>query len=122
MKNSIPWIALAALSISGLAAAHAHLHSSTPADHSTLSDAPKTITLEFQEPVHLTALAIKKSNGESRKIGPIPVAPSKTFALRLPLIDAGSFVITWRALSADEHVMSATIHFSVQPAATPAAK
>lgn len=122
MKNSVPWITLAAMSISGLAGAHAHLHSSTPADHSTLSVAPKTIALEFQEAVQLTALTIRKGDGETHKIGPLPAGPSKTFNLSLPLVDAGSYAVSWRALSADEHVMSATIHFLVQPAATSAAK
>ena len=122
MKSFIPWIAVAALSVTGLAQAHAHLHRSTPANHSTLSVAPKTVTLEFQESVQLTALSIKKGDGEAQKIGPLPAAASKTFALPLPAIDAGMYVITWRALSADGHVMSATIQFSVQPAATPAAK
>jgi methionine-rich copper-binding protein CopC len=122
MKNSIPWIALAALSISGLAAAHAHLHSSSPANHSTLSVAPKTITLEFQEPVHLTALAIKYGDGETHKLVPLPAAPSTTFAMPLPALDAGSYVVTWRALSDDGHVMSATIQFAVRPAVSSAAK
>jgi methionine-rich copper-binding protein CopC len=117
MNSFIPWIAAAALNVTGLAQAHAHLHSSTPANHSALSIAPKTVTLEFHEPVQLTALSIKKGDGEAQKIGPLPATASKMFALPLPAIDAGTYVITWRAVSGDGHVMSATIQFSVQPAA-----
>jgi copper resistance protein C len=114
MKTSIPWIAIAALSISGIARAHAHLHSSTPVNHSTLLVAPKAISLEFEESVRLTSLSIRKGDGETHKIGPLPATESKTFALPLPAIDAGSYVVTWRALSADGHVMFATIQFSVK--------
>jgi methionine-rich copper-binding protein CopC len=116
VKTFTPWIAVAALSATGLAHAHAHLRSSTPANHSTLTAAPKMVTLEFQEPVQLTALSIGKG-GKIEKIAPLPAPASKTFALPLPVIDAGTYVITWRAVSGDGHVMSATIEFSVQPAA-----
>jgi len=122
MRSLIPWIAIAALSATGLAEAHAHLHSSTPANHSRLSVAPKTVTLEFEEPVQLTALSVKKAEGEPQKITSLPAAASKTFSLPLPAIDAGTYVITWRAVSDDGHVMSATIQFSIKPAASSATK
>jgi len=117
MKSLIPWIATAAFLVTGLVEAHAHLQSSSPANHATLSVAPETVRLEFQEPVQLTALSIKNGNGEARKIAPLPATASKTFAVPLPPIDAGTYVITWRAVSDDGHEMSATIQFSVRPAA-----
>jgi methionine-rich copper-binding protein CopC len=115
MKRLIPL--MAALTFTSQSYAHAHLHGSTPANHSTLSSAPTTVTLEFQEAVQLTALAIQKGDSPAQKIGSLPSAGSKTFTLPLPAIEAGHYVITWRALSDDGHVMSNKIEFTVAPSA-----
>ena len=117
MKSRIAWIAFATLSIAvtGLTQAHAHLQSSVPANHATLSVAPRSLTLEFEESVQLTALSIKKGDGAAKKIAPLPAAASKEFALPLPTIEPGAYVITWRAVGDDGHVTSATIQFSILP-------
>jgi copper resistance protein C len=122
MKWLIPGIAIAALGLSSLADAHAHLRRSTPANHSTLAVAPPNVTLEFQEAVQLTAAAIGKVDAKPQKIGSLPAAASKVFTLPLPSLDPGTYVIKWRAASDDGHVMSDTIQFVVSPSVAPAAR
>lgn len=107
---------LAALGFAGIAAAHAHLQSSTPANHGVLAVAPTEVTLNFQEAVQLTALSIQAGNAKPQKLRSLPSDISKTFKLPLPSLGTGAFVIAWRAVSEDRHVMSSTISFTVQPA------
>ena len=100
MQRLIPILAAAILAFTDQAHAHAHLRSSTPANHSTLSSAPTTVTLEFHEAVQLTALSLQKSDGAPHKIAPLPGAASKTFTLPLPAIDGEKVAAAQLAASA----------------------
>lgn len=114
MKKFVPLtVLLAGLSISGVASAHAHLHASVPANHSTVAEAPKQVALEFNEPVQLTAATIQKGDGPATKLGPLADAASKTFSLLLPSLEAGNYIIKWRAVSDDGHVMADKLLFTV---------
>ena len=114
MKNFVPLTALLlGLVVSGAASAHAHLHSSVPANHSTVAAAPKQIALEFNEPVQLTALTVQKGDGPATKLGPLADAPSKSFSLTLPALEAGNYIVKWRAVSDDGHVMADKVLFTV---------
>ncbi len=122
MKWLIPGIAITAIALISPAGAHAHLRSSFPAGHSTLSVAPQNMRLEFQEAVRLTATAIARTGAKPKKIGPLPATASKVFTLPLEPLDPGAYVITWRAASDDGHVMSGTIQFTVQSITAPLAE
>ena len=101
--------------VAELASAHAHLQSSTPADGSTLAAIPGSVSLQFAEPVQLTALAIQGKDITGQKLSPLPTAPSTAFTVALPAIGAGQYVVCWRAVSDDRHVMSGSIRFTVRP-------
>jgi len=113
-------VAAATLTGAGLALAHAHLRSSTPADHSTWSSAPTSVTLEFQEAVRLTALSLQKAGAAPVKLGPLPSAAAASFTLPLPAIEAGAYRLNWRAASDDGHVMAASIEFTALANTPPA--
>jgi len=117
MKHLSPLMALVLMAFASQSHAHAHLHSTKPANHSTLSTAPTTVSLEFEEAVQLTALAIQKGDATAQKIAPLPAEPSKTFTLPLPAIGSGHYVVTWRAVSDDRHVMSGKLDFTVSSSA-----
>ncbi len=113
-KKLVPLMALlVGVALSGVASAHAHLHSSVPANHSTVAEAPKQIALEFNEPVQLTAVTVQKGDGPATKLGPLADAASKTFSLALPTLEAGSYIVKWRAVSDDGHVMADKVLFTV---------
>jgi methionine-rich copper-binding protein CopC len=111
-------MAVALMAFASQSQAHAHLHSTKPANHSTLSSAPTTVTLEFEEAVQLTALAIQQDDATAQKIAPLPAEASKRFTLPLPAIGSGHYVVTWRAVSDDRHVMSGKLDFTVSSSAT----
>jgi len=97
------------------AAAHVHLRESTPADGSTLAAAPTQLQLVFSEAARLTALGIRGPGAtEPRKLAPLPQQAAAHQVLDLPPLAPGSYRVEWRALSADHHVSSGTVSFTVQ--------
>jgi len=115
MRRLVPFLAATLLALTDQAQAHAHLRSSTPANQSTLASAPAALSLEFNEAVQLTALTLQKSTGTPQKIAPLPAAASKTITLALTALDAGRYLITWRAVSDDRHIVSGKVEFTIAP-------
>lgn len=115
MKKYLSLITLAALGFTGLAHAHAHLHKSDPANNSTVTTAPKNIALEFNQAVQLTAVSLQKGDTKLQDLGPLPAAANKQYSLALPALDAGNYIVNWRALSADKHIMSGKVSFKIEP-------
>jgi methionine-rich copper-binding protein CopC len=111
MKRLIPAVAL--LALVSLAHAHAHLRSSVPADGSTLSASPPTLVLNFSEAAVLTAASIQKAGAAIRKLVPLPTKAAVEVSFALPALAPGAYVVSWRALSADGHIMPGKIHFTI---------
>lgn len=110
-------LAFVAIAVTGNAHAHAHLQKSEPADQSIVTVAPKHVQLLFAEPVEVTALTLQVTGGTPQKLGPLSSAPSRSWTIALPTLAAGSYVVSWRAVSDDRHVMTGAIHFRVDPTA-----
>lgn len=108
---------LQALSVLALTVSAAHAHTqlsvSVPADGATLSDPPKEVMLHFSEPVKLTMLTVQRDNNEKRNLGPLPTQANVVFTVAAPALEKGSYVVSWRALSEDTHVMTGEFTFSV---------
>ncbi len=117
MKPSTLALVLVCAAFSASAAAHAHLHASVPADHATVSAAPRQLSLAFNESVVLTALTIQKGDSAPTRLGPLADAGAAEFKFELPSLDDGSYVVKWRAISADGHIMAGKFTFTVRSAA-----
>jgi copper resistance protein C len=119
MKRWARTVAAIALSL-GIAAAQAHarLRSSVPANGSVLSSPPAHVTLELSEPARLTAAWIQRSGAPRKKIEPLPGESAASVVVTLPLLSPGRYELSWRALSADGHIVPGHIRFTV---AAPAA-
>jgi methionine-rich copper-binding protein CopC len=100
------------------AGAHAHtqLTSSMPADEDLLDAAPDAIVLRFSEPVRLTSLALESAAAARHELGPLPSSPSDEFSVDAPALADGRYVVSWRAISADTHVVTGRFGFTVQGA------
>ncbi|HEY6484381.1 MAG TPA: copper resistance CopC family protein [Steroidobacteraceae bacterium] len=110
----VRWSCTAALLVcSALAFAHAHLQRSVPAEGSRLSAAPQNLVLVFAEPARLTALWLQKDKGAKEPLRPLPGAAATELSVPLHSLAAGSYVVTWRVLSADGHVMPGRLSFTV---------
>jgi methionine-rich copper-binding protein CopC len=112
MNKLLQTLAISALCVS-VAHAHATLKTSVPENGTKLSTAPQQVTLTFSEPVKLTMLALRKDGGSKQDLGPLPTKADATFTVSAPSMTNGRYVIAWRALADDAHVMSGQIAFGV---------
>ncbi len=104
------------------AQAHAHLRSSLPADGSVLSAPPRQVVLDFSEAARLTAAWIQRSGDPRAKITELPKQSAASVAVSLPALRPGRYELSWRALSADGHLMPGHIHFTVTPSGAQGAR
>jgi methionine-rich copper-binding protein CopC len=105
--------AITGLLVAGSTLAHAMLESSSPANHATLSTAPKAIDLVFGHPTRLTKLKLLNA-GQEIPVTIDPSAPaSSTFSIPLPALKPGSYQVKWGTLSGDGHVMTGSLSFTV---------
>jgi methionine-rich copper-binding protein CopC len=111
--------AVVMMACGALAFAHARLVKSVPANGATLTSPPANFVLTFAEPAKLTALSLAKDSGPARKLGPLPTAAAAEISIPAPQLQTGKYVLTWRAVSGDGHVMPGTLSFTVSPAGTP---
>lgn len=119
MKSLLASAALA-LALTASALAHSPVNSSEPADGSTLSAVPETLTLTLAEPgrfmkVEVTHTATDGSTNQSIELD-IPsrdVAESMDFTP--PSMGAGTYLVEWRVLGDDGHAMNGTVSYTVSP-------
>jgi methionine-rich copper-binding protein CopC len=107
------WSVLVMLAVASVASAHVHLKQSTPAEGAVVSSAPAQIVLTFTEPALVTALWIQHDGSPREKLGPVPKDAEASIAVPTPGLKPGKYVVTWRAVSPDRHVMSGQVHFTV---------
>jgi len=107
-------VLLAGALLSGtLVQAHAHLQTAVPADGSVISAPPATIVLSFSEPARLTALWIQKDGGPKQKLGSLPGEPARRISVAMPHLAPGSYVVSWRVVGPDSHVVPGQIRFTL---------
>jgi methionine-rich copper-binding protein CopC len=93
--------------------AHAHLERSTPADGSVLSTAPAQLVLQFSEAARLATLSIESRGGAKQNVTPLPETAQSRIVIALPALPPGDYVVSWRAVGVDGHVVPGRIHFTV---------
>jgi len=96
------------------ALAHARLEQAQPADGSVLSSAPTQLVLRFSEKARLTALWVARDGGARQKLTPPPGEPQAAITVALPVMRPGSYVISWRVVSADGHIVPGQIRFTLK--------
>jgi methionine-rich copper-binding protein CopC len=109
---------VASASFVGSADAHARLVTSDPPDGAVLVAPPTTITLHFDgemEPA-LGTFVLAAPAGD-RPLEPAPIVPAdrRTLAATLPVLAAGRWRVTWRAVSRDGHAVTGKLDFVVAP-------
>jgi methionine-rich copper-binding protein CopC len=118
MKISRIACALLLVGLSALAFAHAKLLKSDPVEGSTVKAAPTKFVLTFGEPAKLTTLTLQKDAEPAKKIGPLPTEAAAEVSVPAPKLEPGKYVLAWRAIGDDSHVVPGKLTFTV--GATPA--
>ncbi|HET8931066.1 MAG TPA: copper resistance protein CopC [Acidimicrobiales bacterium] len=111
-------LVLASIYSAPTASAHAILESSSPSDQSVLEGSPARVRLSFSEPVTLVTGALRVFDAAGTRVDeglPSHAGSSSQVAVRLkPDLHAGSYVVSWRVISADSHPVHGGFVFSVR--------
>ena len=95
--------------------AHSPVDGTTPEDGAVLNETPSHIVLSFEKEVRLTRVWV--AHAGSSKVD-LDLEGQKTFASRfeVPLKDMGSgiYLIEWRGLARDGHVMRDMFTFQIE--------
>ena len=104
----------------GPAAAHASLESTSPSAGAVLAEAPEQVALTYSEPVEVSlgAVRVYDSNAERVDEGGVRHDGGDTVVQPLSSLADGSYVVTWRVVSADGHPIHGAFTFQVGDVAT----
>ncbi len=95
--------------------AHTYLSESIPADGVVVTVAPEEIVLGFSEAVTLTAVSIREGGGAEQALE-LPGEPDERFAVGVSDLSPGEYIVSWRAVGADTHIVSGEFRFTVADA------
>jgi copper transport protein len=108
-------VVLAALVPAGAASAHAELIATDPADGALVDKAPEALTMQFSEDVSLRPDGVRVLDAKGKRVDSGSASASGT-DVTVPLegtIADGTYVVAWRAVSADGHPVRGSYTFSV---------
>lgn len=102
------------------AAAHAQLESTSPTAGAVLDQAPDEVTLTFNEPVEVSLGAVRVYDSDADRVDEGGARHDGNGTVVQPLGDLpdGSYVVTWRVVSADGHPVHGAFTFQVGDRAT----
>lgn len=114
MKASI-LAAAAALLVTTAAQAHTHLEKAVPADNAVLDATPPQLSLEFSKVARLTAVTVQREGDqEPTKISVQPQPLATKQSVPLSPLSPGKYLVNWRVVGEDNHVMSGKLHFTIK--------
>ena len=101
----------------GPASAHAVLEGSTPGAGAQVARSPQEISLRFGEAVEASLGAIRLYNAQGNRVDvgspQHPDGKGAEVSASVPTLDKGSYVVTWRVISADSHPVRGAFTFTV---------
>jgi len=107
------------------ASAHDYLVSSTPADGSTVTTAPGSVTLTFNDVVLSTpggtstaVLVTGPDKDESHHEVSTPQVSGRDVVTDVSLQEPGTYTVQWRIVSADGHPVEGSLSFRYRPSKT----
>ncbi|GAA4208387.1 copper resistance protein CopC [Actinocatenispora rupis] len=104
------------------ASAHAVLLRTDPGSGAIVQETPARVTLTFNEPVQMVSRDIGVVAPTGAKVGGTPRLADGGTSLRIPLspgLPKGTFLVTYRVISADSHPVAGGFSFSIgAPSAT----
>ena len=110
------------LALAAPASAHATLLTTTPSPGGTYDKSPPAVDLRFSEPVEVSIGDIRVFDGKAQRV--VTGAPKhpggngNEVSVSLPELDDGTYVVTWRVVSADTHPIDGAFTFQVGTQAT----
>jgi len=97
------------------ALAHSAMDRSTPANKATISDVPSQVTMGFTGGIRLTKVAVAHAGKNSAELDlGAQTEFGQEFTLPLKDLGSGEYVIEWRGLGTDGHVLNGAFSFTVE--------
>ena len=97
--------------------AHATLLTTEPQPGGKFETSPRAISLRFNEPVEVSLGGIRLFDGNADRIDigapEHPNGESNQVRASMPKLDGGTYVVTWRVISADAHPVQGAFTFQV---------
>ncbi len=114
MRARSPLLALALVSFSGAAQAHAFLDHATPLVGSTVASAPREVALTFTQNLEaaFSSVEVTDANGARVDQGKAQVS-GNTMRVGVKSLPAGTYRVRWQALSVDTHKTEGSFTFTV---------
>jgi len=103
------------------ASAHDAFTGSTPKSGSTLTTAPTSVTVSFEEPPLAAGLAVAVTAPDKTLVSsgdPVLTGSDVTVALS-PLTASGAYTVAWRVVADDGHPVTGTFGFTLSLTASP---
>lgn len=111
--RSIHFMVVVAITLPGLAFAHAKITATVPADGDFVS-APEELVLTFDNTVQLTGVELKTVEGDSRDVGDVSPDRARTFTVGVPqTLPPGEYYLIWRCIASDSHFSTGEFFFTV---------
>ncbi len=104
---------LAVLDPARPAFAHASLLSAVPADGITIPDAPKTLKLDFNEPVSPLLMRLVDPSGQVTTLTNVTAVNASVTIVAPAMPQRGTYTLSWRVISADGHPVGGVVSFAV---------
>jgi copper transport protein len=103
-----------------MAFAHASLVRADPANGAVLPRAPPALVLTFNEPISPLVMRLLGPDGAPIALGSVGAENATITIPAPPTLTRGSYVLSWRVVSADGHPVGGTVLFSIgAPGAKP---
>ena len=97
------------------AMAHSALERSTPSNEATISEVPTQVSMGFTSGIRLTKVALTHAGESSADLDlGAQTAFGQEFTVPLKNLGSGEYVIEWRGLGADGHVLNGAFSFTVE--------
>jgi copper transport protein len=120
MKRPFITIGLAIAAMPLMASAHSVATHTSLANGSVLTIAPTEFQITLNEAARLTKLTLQKAgDAKAQELGPLPKNPQKFITIPVPKLGVGGYILRYRTVSADDHIMPGVIKFTIAGAATP---
>ncbi len=109
-------VLLGTLGVAGAVSAHAELVTASPSAGSVLSTSPDKIVLTFDESIETVPQSLRLVGGDGTEVALTNIGQSigsQTMSADVPTLVDGTYVVSWRAISADSHPVNGAYTFSV---------
>jgi hypothetical protein len=101
---------------SATAYAHALLDRADPRVGSTVSAAPREVSLSFSQYLEPAFSTVEVSDASGRRVDEgEPTVDGNVMRIRLQAIPPGTYRVKWRVLSVDTHTTEGAFSFDVRP-------